>query len=505
MGEFHLLRGYQHRSAEGGFIAYRRTPRVGRSPLTRGAGGSKRDDDSQGNSPHISSPPILSRALSHPPVSHTEELSPYISSESRAEAVRDGLIYGARNGSQSRATSASCLNRLLPCLGAGRSGGPLSVVVAMDSFKGVMTSTRAAAVTEEALRSVGVTRIYTQVTSDGGEGFLDAFAAAYGVAAERVPVPNVLGPDHYPKTVELLYNRSARIAVIESALAIGHSPTHQHPDKYSSYGVGQLILAALDLGAKVVYVGIGGTCTVDGGTGLAQALGVRFTSDASVIEHTNPLLYVDTVDTRRLDPRLKTVQVIAAVDVDCPLLGPTGAVSMFGPQKGLTGDEIGRYEGWMKHLARLVEETCSCHGLSDRAGTGAGGGLSYILAAFLLSPLESGFEALISATELRARIQQADLVITGEGRFDAQSLHGKLPIQVGRIAKATDTKVFLMAGQVVGDIVEVPEEGITCVIPLSEKESEGYVPSPPEAEARLAMAVQRSVALARAGRNLTLK
>eukprot|EP01054_Gregarina_sp_Poly1_P001811 Gregarina_sp_Poly_1__1810@NODE_146_length_12814_cov_124_771633_g131_i0_p4_GENE_NODE_146_length_12814_cov_124_771633_g131_i0NODE_146_length_12814_cov_124_771633_g131_i0_p4_ORF_typecomplete_len532_score57_22Gly_kinase/PF02595_15/5_1e93_NODE_146_length_12814_cov_124_771633_g131_i0901685 len=410
-----------------------------------------------------------------------------------------------------RATSAEpgCLNRWFnPCFGGKKSASydNLSVIIAMGAFKGTMSSRRAAFVTEAALKAAGVENIYIQVVSDGGDGFLDAFSCLYGKEAEILHVDNVHGASfEVLPSVPFLFRRKEKIAIIESSLVVGYNllSSPRRPQNFTSFGVGEMILAALELHAETIYLGVGSTSTIDGGAGMAQALGAKFFNEdgAEIPADCNVIFHAKAVDLAGVDRRLAEVRVVAAVDVDNVLLGEDGAVAVFGPQKGVVGDGIRIFEQQIMIFSILMGGATNRHS-SLSPGSGAGGGLGFMCASLLGAELHSGFDLLTESSQLQARVHSADLVLTGEESFDRQSLHGKIPVKIARMAKAYNTKVFLFAGKVEGDIFELPEEGITCVVPLTDKED--AEPDQDVAEVNLSRAVLRSVTLARAGKFITI-
>ena len=305
----------------------------------------------------------------------------------------------------------------------------MKVVVAIDSLKGCLTSADANAAAREGvlLASLGADVLSLPV-SDGGEGWLDAFQAAQG--GERV---RTLVLDPLLRLVEACYLIQGERAVIEVAQACGLTllhPEERDPLVANTYGVGQLIADALDRGCRHFLIGLGGTATSDAGRGMVQALTEHLQADRP--EQLASLVKADFT---------------IATDVDNPLCGPCGAATVFGPQKGATPaavEELDRHaHDFAQEAARRMHTNCS-----QRPGAGAAGGLGYAFMQFLTAESCSGIGRLLDELDFDARLANADLVITGEGRADSQTLMGKLPTGILRRAQARQVPVLLIAGQV---------------------------------------------------------
>ncbi|MCC8536148.1 glycerate kinase [Xanthomonas axonopodis pv. poinsettiicola] len=324
----------------------------------------------------------------------------------------------------------------------------MKIVIAPDSYKESLSALEVATQIEAGFREVFPDWRYTKVpVADGGEGTVDALVAATG---GRVVECTVSGPLGTPVPAFFGLTGDGRTAVIEMAAASGLAlvpAAARDPLRTSTVGVGELILAALDAGARHFIIGIGGSATNEGGAGMAQALGVRLL-DA----HGGPidaggaaLAALARIDTDGLDPRLQGCHIEVACDVDNPLIGPTGASTVFGPQKGATAGMVRQLDANLQHYADLLERDLGLrlHGLP---GGGAAGGLGAGLVAFLGAQLRPGVEIVAQALGLETLIAQADLVITGEGRLDSQSLHGKTPLGVAQLAQRHATPVIAIAG-----------------------------------------------------------
>jgi glycerate kinase len=225
------------------------------------------------------------------------------------------------------------------------------------------------------------------------------------------------------------------------------------PLEATTYGTGELLRAALDRGARTVVLGIGGSATTDGGAGMAAALGARFLDDAGAELPPGgaALLGLAHIDTAGLDPRLRQVQVTVAADVDNPLVGPDGAAHVFGPQKGAGPDDVLLLDSALRRYARVLAADLGID-LADTPGAGAAGGLGAGAIAFLGAGIRSGIELVLELVGFDREVATADLVVTGEGKLDAQSLRGKAPVGVARAATAHGVPVVALAG-----VVEVPD------------------------------------------------
>ena len=326
----------------------------------------------------------------------------------------------------------------------------MRVVVASDSFKGTLSSAEAG----QAIRA-GVLRIQPDAevvvvpVADGGEGTVDAFLA--NTAGTRRFV-EVRGPLGQPVRAEFGILEDRQTAIIEMAAASGLPlvpPDRRDPTRTSTFGTGQQILAALDAGARRLLIGVGGSATVDGGCGCAQALGVGFiTAVGSVLPAPaagGDLDHIARIDMSGRDSRVASAEMKILCDVTNPLCGPHGAARVFGPQKGAGPADVARLEQNLVHLANLIEADLGIK-VGELGGSGAAGGLGAGLVAFAGATLTSGAECVIEATGLADRMRGADLAITGEGRIDAQSMMGKALSGIARCARTANVPVIAIAG-----------------------------------------------------------
>ena len=344
----------------------------------------------------------------------------------------------------------------------------MKIVIAPDSFKESLSAPEVAqAIARGWLAVYPEAEIALCPMADGGEGTVDAVLAATG--GERREL-SVMGPLATPVNAHWGWLGDGT-AVIEMAAASGLHwvPGAQRDARVtSSYGTGELITAALDAGATRIILGLGGSATNDGGSGLLRALGVRFL-DAGGNE-LRPggaaLASLQRVDLSGLDERLQDVQVDVAADVDNPLCGPKGASAVFGPQKGASPEQVEELDAALARLAEVVGEALD-EDFSTFPGVGAAGGLGFAAKAFLGARFRPGIELVAELSGLADAVRGADLVITGEGRLDAQSLHGKTPVGVARVAKAQGIPVIALAGSLGEGYQAVREAGIEACFSLT--------------------------------------
>lgn len=331
------------------------------------------------------------------------------------------------------------------------------VLFVPDSFKGTMSSQEICDILTQELHRVWPHAAAVSIpVADGGEGSVDAFLAAAG--GEKISVP-CKGP--YMEDIQGFYGRLPDgTAVIEMAAAAGLplAGDRLHPDQTTTYGVGQLMLAALRGGAKRLIVGLGGSATNDGGAGMMAALGARFlgTDGQAYLPVGGTLGQLAQVDLSELDPLLPPAEIVTMCDIDNPLCGPAGASAVFGPQKGADPAMV---ETLDRNLAHLADVAAACLGrdMRDAPGAGAAGGLGFAMASFLGSRLQPGIETVLDTVGFDKLLEDADLVVTGEGRIDSQSIRGKVVVGVARRAKAAGVPVSAIVGDI-GDGAEAAYE-----------------------------------------------
>ena len=341
----------------------------------------------------------------------------------------------------------------------------MKIVIAPDSYKESLSALEVAQAVEAGFRQVFPDADYVLVpVADGGEGTVDAMVAATGGRKETVTVSGPLG-----EPVEAFYGLTGEgdTAVIEMAAASGLAlvpPDRRNPLLTSSRGTGELIRAALDAGARRFILGIGGSATNDGGAGMVQALGVRLLDlEGRELDGSGgDLARLERIDVSALDPRLAECRIEVACDVDNPLTGARGASAVFGPQKGATPEMVQALDANLARLARIVGRDLGV-AVDTVPGAGAAGGMGAAMLAFFGATLKPGIEIVTAAVDLDTHVRDADLVITGEGRIDFQTVHGKTPIGVARVAKRHGKAVIGIAGSLGADVGVVHAHGIDAV------------------------------------------
>ncbi len=346
------------------------------------------------------------------------------------------------------------------------------IAIAPDSFKGAISAIGAAlAIGEGLLESFPTAKLRIIPMADGGEGTVDAWEASAGARRIKAIVQDPLGR---PVKAEYAYNPVSCTAVIEMAAASGLpllATDERNPLVTSTYGTGELVRDALNRGARHVILGIGGSATNDGGTGMAAALGVRF-FDAKGRELPPggaALARLASIDMSGLDSRVAKTRFEAACDVTNPLCGPFGASAIYGPQKGASKKDVKTLDAALHHFAEIAKATkgISRRAAPEAAGAGAAGGLGFGLMAFCGAKLRSGVKIIAESVKLRERLEGCDLVITGEGRLDAQTVNGKTPAGVAKVAKQAGVPCIAICGCVGEGYEAVHKIGISSVIPVA--------------------------------------
>ncbi len=344
----------------------------------------------------------------------------------------------------------------------------MKIVIAPDSFKESLSAMNAANAIERGFRSIFPHAIYSKMPmADGGEGTVQSLVdATDGSIEERV----VTGPLGDPVKAFFGLMGDGKTAVIEMAAASGLHlvPVEQrNPLVTTTRGTGELILAALDLDVDHMIIGIGGSATNDGGAGMVQALGGRFLdkSGNDIGPGGGALSDIVSIDLSGLDHRLKDIKIEVACDVDNPLTGPRGASAIFGPQKGATPDMIQVLDQNLSHFADVAEEFLG-KSFRNMEGAGAAGGLGASLVAILHAELKRGIQIVLDAVNFDCAVKDADLVITGEGRIDSQTVYGKTPIGVAKAAKKYGVPVIGIAGSLSKDSDIVHEHGIDALFSI---------------------------------------
>ncbi|TDN58551.1 glycerate kinase [Scandinavium goeteborgense] len=341
----------------------------------------------------------------------------------------------------------------------------MKIVIAPDSYKESLSALEVACAIEAGFREIFPEAEYVKIPlADGGEGTVEAMVAA---TQGRVITVNVTGPLGFP--VQAFYGISGdeQSAFIEMAAASGLESVpaeRRNPLKTTSWGTGELIGHALDAGVKQIIIGLGGSATNDGGAGMVQALGAKLlTRDEQPIPPGGEgLEQLERIDISGLDSRLANCRIEVACDVTNLLTGKEGATAVFGPQKGATEAMIPRLDEALLRYATLIERDLDIKVLNLEGG-GAAGGMGAGLFAFCGATLRPGIEIVTDALHLADIVKDADWVITGEGRIDSQTVHGKVPVGVARVAKRFNIPVIAIAGSLTDDAEVVHQHGLDAV------------------------------------------
>ncbi|MEO3753774.1 glycerate kinase [Streptomyces sp. B6B3] len=371
------------------------------------------------------------------------------------------------------------------------------VLIAADKFKGSLTAVEVAErVTAGILSARPSARVTTLPVADGGDGTVDA-AVSGGFTAHEVEVTGPLG---IPVTARFALRNGTAVVEMAQASGLGLLPPHAFaPLTATTYGTGELIAAALDAGARTIVLGVGGSATTDGGAGMLAALGAKLLdADGDPIAHGGgPLRELVSADLSSLDARLRDTEVVLASDVDNPLTGPKGAAAIYGPQKGADPMDVEALDTALDHFARVLEESegarvAQC---AHAPGAGAAGGTGFGALLGLRATFRPGIQVLLGVLGFDAAVAGTDLVITGEGSLDAQTLHGKAPAGVAAAARAAGRRVVAVCGRLELDEAALRGAGIEAAYALTALE-----PNPARAIAQAGPLLQRTAALLAAER-----
>ena len=337
----------------------------------------------------------------------------------------------------------------------------MKILIAPDKFKGALNAREVAENIAKGLRdTLPDAKIDIVPMADGGEGTAEAICEARGGSWLKCKAHDAFG-----REIEARYAwiKDGKLVVMEMSEAAGMrrlSESERDPVRTTTFGVGEMILNAADRGANEIIIGLGGSATNDGGWGLARALGFRFDYEhppspgfgAAREQEKNRESVTGLVDLSRIEKphELNLPKIIAAVDVQNPLLGENGATRVFGPQKGASEDDLNLLEQALTRLADVVAKEFGCD-YRDRPGTGAAGGLGFGLMSFCGGTIRPGFDVVAEAVGLESKMKGVDIVITGEGSLDRQTLEGKTPAGVARLARKLGKKVFAIAGRYDGN------------------------------------------------------
>ena len=344
----------------------------------------------------------------------------------------------------------------------------MKIVIAPDSFKESLTALEVANAIETGFKRIFPNAEYVKLPmADGGEGTVQSLVDATQGRLIETAVTAPLG-----NQVKSFFGLSGdgKTAIIEMAAASGLHLVpmdKRNPCQTTSFGTGELIKQALDLGVQHIILGIGGSATNDGGAGMLQALGLRLLdkNGQSIGFGGAALSNLAEIQMADLDPRLQHVQIEVACDVNNPLCGERGASAIFGPQKGATPEMVKELDEALAHFAKTAERDC-CKQIQEQPGAGAAGGMGGGLLLLPNVQLKAGVQIVLDNLKLAEQVKEADLVITGEGRMDAQSILGKTPIGVARTAKQFNKSVIAIVGCLREDYEVVYEHGIDAVFPI---------------------------------------
>ncbi|HEO2613452.1 TPA: glycerate kinase [Streptococcus agalactiae] len=344
----------------------------------------------------------------------------------------------------------------------------MKVVVAIDSLKGSLSSLEAGNAIKESINEViSGADVEVHPLADGGEGTVEALTLGMGGTIETIPVKGPLG-EKVHASYGIIPQR--QLAIIEMAAAAGITliaTEERNPLHTTTYGVGEMIKDAISKGCRHFIIGIGGSATNDGGAGMLQALGYALLDkdNQEISLGAQGLADLKSISTDKVIEELKECDFKIACDVTNPLCGAQGCSSIFGPQKGADEDMITKMDTWLSNYATLATS------VSEKAdatieGTGAAGGLGFAFLAFTNATLEPGIDIILSEINIEKAISEADLVVTGEGRLDGQTVMGKAPIGVAKLAKKYGKKVVAFSGSVTEDAILCNQPGIDAFFPI---------------------------------------
>lgn len=342
------------------------------------------------------------------------------------------------------------------------------IVLIPDSFKGTLSSTQICEIlSTEIKKQFSDCEIISIPVADGGEGSVDCFLSALG--GEKI-IAIASGPHLEKMEAYFGYLPESSTAVIEMASCAGLPLVENHKDPLgtTTYGVGELLLEAANHGATKIILGLGGSCTTDGGCGAAAACGVKFYDKTgnSFIPTGGTLSQIEHIDTSGLNPAIKMLDIVAMCDIENPMYGPEGAAYVFGPQKGASENEVKLLDEGLMHLANVIKKNLRAD-VAAIPGTGAAGAMGARMIAFFGAQLQMGIETVLDTVHFSEIVKDADLVITGEGKLDGQSLRGKVVIGVAKRAQDAGIPVIALVGGVESDISDAYKKGVTAIFPIN--------------------------------------
>lgn len=339
----------------------------------------------------------------------------------------------------------------------------MKIVIAIDSFKGSLSSIEAANAVSD-----GIKKVITDATiciyplADGGEGTIEALTNSLGGKLEKVKVSDPLNNDVIASYGFVKKSKTAIMEIAQSSGITLIKPENRNPLFTSTFGVGEMIRDAITKGIRNFIIGIGGSATNDGGVGMLQALGFEFNdiNGNAISRGCIGLDQLTSISTINVIPELKECSFKIACDVTNPLCGPNGASYVYGPQKGADNVMVKTMDSLLKKYSSIAEKILNKPNYSKEAGAGAAGGLGFAFKTFLNGTLEPGVSLILSQINIEKDLKEADLVITGEGKLDGQTVFGKAPIGVAKMAKKYGKKVIALCGCIEDDAEKCNDEGI---------------------------------------------
>lgn len=346
-------------------------------------------------------------------------------------------------------------------------------ILVPDSFKGTLSAIEVCNIMKSSIKNLYKdANIISVPVADGGEGTVDAFLYALGGEKKSIWVSDAFNEQKILAHYAMLKDD---IAVIEMATCAGLPlvKNRLEPDKTTTFGVGELIIDAVNSGAKKIILGLGGSATNDGGCGMAAALGVKFKDeqDQKFIPIGGTLSKIYKIDMNNIYPKIKDIEFISMCDVDNPLCGRLGASAVFAPQKGADEDMVKLLDEGLAHLAKIIKRDLHIE-VKDIKGAGAAGGLGAGSIAFLQSKLTKGIDVILDTINFDELVSKADIVFTGEGKFDSQSLHGKVVMGVANRSQKYKTPVIVVTGAIGENIQEAYNKGITAIFSINKEPME---------------------------------
>lgn len=346
-------------------------------------------------------------------------------------------------------------------------------ILVPDSFKGTLSAIEVCNIMKSSIKNLYKdANIISVPVADGGEGTVDAFLYALGGEKKSIWVSDAFNEQKILAHYAMLKDD---IAVIEMATCAGLPlvKNRLEPDKTTTFGVGELIIDAVNSGAKKIILGLGGSATNDGGCGMAAALGVKFKDeqDQEFIPTGGTLSQIYKIDMNNIYSKIKDIEFISMCDVDNPLCGRLGASAVFAPQKGADEDMVKSLDEGLAHLAKIIKRDLHIE-VKDIKGAGAAGGLGAGSIAFLQSKLTKGIDVILDTINFDELVSKADIIFTGEGKFDSQSLHGKVVMGVANRSQKYKTPVIVVTGAIGENIQEAYNKGITAIFSINKEPME---------------------------------